>query len=236
MKRRRAWITGAGRGIGRETALLFAESGWDLYLSSRTESDLAEVAGGCARAGARAVPLPLDVRSPEAVEAAVLRIGEGGEGLSALVLSAGVGSFGPIADTAPAEWDRILAVNLTGAFLCMRAAIPGMIRKRGGRIVALSSVAVRAVLPGSGAYAASKAGVVALANVAREELRGTGVSVSVVVPGAVASPFWDTVGSDLDRSRMIPTRRVAEAILRLAEEPPGAVTEEIVVLPPEGVL
>ncbi|MBM3320722.1 MAG: SDR family NAD(P)-dependent oxidoreductase [Candidatus Eisenbacteria bacterium] len=236
MSARRAWMTGAGRGIGRETARLFAENGWDLYLSSRTEADLEETVRLSARAGVRIVSLPLDVRSPDAVREAVRVIEEDGGGPDAIVLSAGVGSFASLAEVPPDEWDRMIGVNLTGAFLCMRAAIPGMIQKGSGRIVALSSVAARAVLRGSAAYSASKAGLVALANVAREELRGTGVGVSVVSPGAVASSFWDTVESELDRNRMIPVRRIAETILRLAEEPPGAVTEEIAILPPDGIL
>ncbi len=236
MSARRAWVTGAGRGIGREAARLFAENGWDLYLSSRTEADLSETARLSTRAGIRIVQLPLDVRSPDAVREAVRRIEEDGGGPDAVILSAGVGSFAPLAEVQPDAWDRMIGINLTGAFLCMRAAIPGMIRKGSGRIVALSSVAARAVLRGSASYSASKAGLVALANVAREELRGTGVGVSVVFPGAVASSFWDAMESELDRTRMIPVRRIAEAILRLAEEPPDSVTEEIVILPPDGIL
>ncbi len=232
---RRAWITGAGRGIGRESALRFARAGWELFLSSRTETELAGVADLCRRDGAKATVLPLDVRSPESVEKAAGEIERSG-GLGVLVASAGVASFRPVAETSYEEWERLLAVNLTGAFLCIRSVIPGMTRRGGGKILLLSSIAARVPLRGAGAYAASKAGLSALAAVAREELRGTGVRVTLVVPGAVDSPLWDSVGSDLDRRRMIPARLVAEALLRVAEEPPEATTEEIVLLPPDGIL
>jgi 3-oxoacyl-[acyl-carrier protein] reductase len=111
-----------------------------------------------------------------------------------------------------------------------------MLRRGEGRLLLLASIAAKVTLRGAAAYAASKAGVVALANSAREELRGTGVRVSVLYPGAVASPFWDSIGSDLDRRRMIPPARVAEELLRLAEEPPDATTEELTILPPDGIL
>ncbi|MFH1278521.1 MAG: SDR family NAD(P)-dependent oxidoreductase [Candidatus Eisenbacteria bacterium] len=236
MSVRRVWITGAGRGIGRAAAERFAEAGWMVYMSARTESDLEEGAVRCRVAGPGARVLPLDVRDARAVAAAAAVIeGEGGPP-DALFLSAGVGSFGPVAETDPAEWERILAVNLSGTFHCMRYALPGMIRRGSGKIILVSSIAARIALPGAAAYSASKAGVQALANSAREELRGTGVRVSVITAGATASPFWDTVESDLDRNRMLPPRTVAEAALRLAEEPPEGTTEELVLLPPDGLL
>lgn len=236
MSVRRAWITGAGRGIGRAAAERFSEEGWMTYLSARTESELEEVAALCRRSGPGAHPLPLDVRNAGAVASAAARIEEEGGPPDALFLSAGVGSFAPVAETDPAEWERILAVNLAGAFHCMRYALPGMIRRGAGRIILVSSIAAKIALPGAAAYSASKAGVHALANSAREELRGTGVRVSVITAGATDSPFWDAVESDLDRSRMLPPRAVAEAAVRLAGEPPEGTTEEVVLLPPEGVL
>lgn len=236
MTRKKIWITGAGRGIGREAALLFARKGWQPWISSRSGEELDEVGRLCEEGGGGAVPLPLDVRSAEDVAAAIGRIEEDGKPLDALFPSAGVGSFSTVAETDPAEWDRIIATNLTGVFLSLRAAIPGMIRAGSGKIILISSVAARLAFPAASAYSASKAGVVALAGSAREELRGTGVRVSLIVPGAVASPFWDTIESDLDRSRMLPARMVAEAALRLAEERAEGTTEELILMPPEGVL
>lgn len=236
MSEPRIWITGAGRGIGRETAIRFAAAGWKVYGSARTAADLDEAVRACGRVGTPAVAIPLDVRAAAEVAAATSRIESDGGPADALFLSAGVGSFAPVAATDPDEWDRILAVNLTGTFLCMRAAIPGMTRRGSGKIIVVSSIAARVALPGASAYSASKAGLQALAASAREELRGTGVRVSVLVAGATNSSFWDTVESDLDRTRMIPPARVAEAALRLATEPADATTEEIVLLPPDGLL
>jgi len=236
MKTARIWITGAGRGIGRETALRFADRGATVYLSSRSAEEIDDVARLCRERGGRATALPLDVRSPEAVVETAARIEEEGGACDVLIPCAGVGSFAPVAETDPNEWNRMLAVNLTGPFLCARAVLPGMIHRGSGRILFVSSIASRITLAGAAAYSASKAGLGALANSLREELRPTGVRITLLIPGAVASTFWDTVESDLDRRRMIPTDRVADELVRLAEERPGATTEELTLLPPEGIL
>jgi len=236
MKGRKVWITGAGRGIGREAAVLFAKREASLYLTSRSEEDLLSVQKECARRGGRAEVIPFDVRSADQVNAGVKKIEEDGRPVDVLLPCAGVGSFAPLHETDPAEWDRIVATNLTAAFLCTRAVLPGMLRQGSGKILLVSSIAARVALPNSAPYSASKAGVAAMANSLREELRRTGVRVTLFVPGAVNSSFWDTVGTDLDRDRMLPPRFVAEAIVRAAEEGDRGTTEEITILPPDGIL
>jgi short-subunit dehydrogenase len=236
MRGKKVWITGAGRGIGREAALLFAGRGAALYLTSRNQEDLQSLQKECAARGAQAEVMRLDVRSVDHVDAAVRKIEQDGKPVDLLLPCAGVGSFAPLHETDPAEWDRILATNLTATFLCARAVLPGMLRQRSGKILLLSSIAARVSLPNSAAYSASKAGVIALANSLREELRRSGVRVTLFVPGAVNSSFWDTVGADLDRGRMLPPRFVAEAIVRAAEESEEGTTEEITILPPDGIL
>jgi len=236
MEPAKIWITGAGRGIGKEAAFLFAERGASLFLSARSKEELLRVASRCREKGAKVLELPLDVRSAEAVFDAVRRIEKEGGPPSVLFPAAGVGSFASLVETEPDEWNGMIETNLGGAFLCLRAALPGMIRAGYGKIILISSIAARTPFPNAAAYCASKAGVIALGNCVREELRGTGVRVSVLIPGAVDSSFWDRIGTDLDRARMLPTRTVAEAVVRLAEEPPEGTTEEMTLLPPDGVL
>lgn len=231
-----AIVTGAGRGIGRGVALALAAEGAAVVLASRTRRELADVAAAVRDRGGRALAVPTDVTSPEAVDALVEQtVAELGR-VDVLVTAAGVASFGPLAGTKPADWEPMLAVNLRGAMLCCRAVLPPMLRQRRGTIINVASIAARRAIAGTAVYAATKAGLIAFSQVLAEELRADGVRVGVVVPGAVDTPLWDSIPGGPDRARMLKPEDVARAVVLMAALPPHAALEDLTLLPAGGIL
>jgi NADP-dependent 3-hydroxy acid dehydrogenase YdfG len=236
LRERTAIITGAGRGIGRAIARAFAAEGATVVLAARSRADLAAVAAEVREAGGRALAIPTDVTQDAAVEALVEQAVTETQRIDILVTSAGLASFGPVADTKPADWDAMLSLNLRAAIMCCRAVLPTMIRQRGGTILNLSSIASRRALPGSAVYTATKAGLEAFSRVLAEELRPHGVRVGVLVPGAVDTPIWDTMGPTPPRDKMLRPEDVARAAVLMATLPPHATLEELTLLPAGGIL
>jgi 3-oxoacyl-[acyl-carrier protein] reductase len=130
----------------------------------------------------------------------------------------------------------MLRANLTATYLLCRAALPTMLGAGRGTIVAVASLAAVRAIPGCVAYTASKAGVLGLVRALAAEVRGRGVRVAALSPGAVDTPFWDAIPSPPDRHRMLRPEAVAEAALLVAAQPPEAFVEEIVLAPTPGVL
>jgi len=231
-----ALVTGAGRGIGRAIALAFAEEGAAVALVARSRADLAGVAAEIRERGGRALAVPTDVTQDAAVESAVESVaGELGR-LDILVTSAGTASFAPVADSKPGDWDAMLALNLRAVMVCCRAALPTMMRQRSGTILNLASIAAKRALPGSAVYTATKMAVIGFSRVLAEELRLHGVRVGVLVPGAVDTPLWDTLGSSPPRDKMLRPEDVARAAVLMAALPPHASLEELTLLPAGGIL
>lgn len=142
----------------------------------------------------------------------------------ALVHAAGSFSLAPIAETSVSAFDRALQVNLRGAFLVVRALLPALLDRGRGRIVLLGSVAGRRAFPGNGAYSASKFGLRGLFEVLVEELRGTGVSATLLEPSATDTPLWDPVDPDRDphlpdRAAMLEPADVARAVSFVLGQP-----------------
>jgi NADP-dependent 3-hydroxy acid dehydrogenase YdfG len=231
-----AIVTGAGRGIGRGVALALAAEGAAVVLAARTRRELADVAAAVRERGGRALAVPTDVTSPEAVDALVEQtVAELGR-VDVLVTAAGVASFGPLAGTKPGDWEPMLAVNLRGAMLCCRAVLPPMLRQRRGTIINVASIAARRPIAGTAVYSATKAGLVAFSQVLAEELRADGVRVGVVVLGAVDTPLWDSIPGGPDRARMLKPEDVARAVVLMAALPPHAALEDLTLLPAGGIL
>jgi NADP-dependent 3-hydroxy acid dehydrogenase YdfG len=231
-----AIVTGAGRGIGRAIARAFAAEGAMVVLAARSRADLATVAAEIREAGGRALAIPTDVTQDMAVEALVEQAMGPANRVDILVTSAGTASFGPLADTKPADWDGMLALNLRAAIMCCRAVLPPMIRQRSGTILNVSSIAAKRALPGSAVYTASKAGLEAFSRVLAEELRPQGIRVGVLVPGAVDTPIWDAMGATPPRDKMLRPEDVARAALLMVTLPPHASLEELTLMPAGGIL
>lgn len=187
---RSALVTGSSTGIGRATALRLDRAGWRVFAGVRNGED----ADSLSAAGSeRLTPVMLDVTDDEAIEAAAaLLTAELGEaGLDGLVNNAGVAIPSPL-ETMPIEaFRRQVEVNLTGQVAVTQAMLP-LIRGARGRIVFVSSIGGRIAFPLTGAYHAAKFGVEAVGDVFRQELRRWGISVSVVEPGSIDTPIWDS--------------------------------------------
>jgi NAD(P)-dependent dehydrogenase (short-subunit alcohol dehydrogenase family) len=229
-------VSGASRGIGRAVALAFAREGARVALLARGRGDLELVARAIESDGGSALVVPGDAAEEDtarrAVEEALGRFGR----LDCLVTAQGAGAFGPIEASRVQDWDAMLRANLTATYLLCRAALPAMLAAGQGTIVALVSLAAVRAIPGCAAYTASKAGVLGLVRALAAEVRGRGVRVAALSPGAVDTAFWDEIPSPPDRSRMLRPEGVAEAALLIAAQPPGAFVEEIVLAPTPGVL
>jgi NAD(P)-dependent dehydrogenase (short-subunit alcohol dehydrogenase family) len=186
---RSALVTGASTGIGRATALRLDAGGWQVFAGVRSEED----AESLREAGTeRLTPLTLDVTDAAQIAAAADRIAAelDGAGLDGLVNNAGVSLPSPL-ETMPIEdFRRQVDVNLTGQVAVTQALLP-LIRRAHGRIVFISSIGGRIAFPFTGAYHAAKFGIEAVGDVFRRELRGAGISVSIVEPGSIATDIWD---------------------------------------------
>ena len=181
-----ALITGAGRGIGRATALELARRGADVALVARSDADIDEVAAAVRALGRRALALRADLADGSAVGGVVPAVAQGLGPVAILVNNAGiVGPFGPSWELDPAEWERALRVNLVAPFLLAHAVVPGMIAAGWGRIVNVSSGAAQRPFARTGAYSTSKAGLDMLTRQLAVELAGTNVAVTAVYPGIV---------------------------------------------------
>ncbi|HXS81684.1 MAG TPA: SDR family NAD(P)-dependent oxidoreductase [Methylomirabilota bacterium] len=181
-----ALITGGGRGIGRAIALRFVSEGAAVMLAATRRDALEATAVEIRTAGGRAATAITDVADEGAVKAMVAATLAELGGLDILVNNAGVG--GPtlrVVDMERADWDRTLAVNVTGAFLCAKHAIPHMIARKNGRIVNITSIAGLMGYPLRSPYAVSKWGMIALTRTLAGELGEQGITVNAIAPGAV---------------------------------------------------
>lgn len=225
-------MSGGSSGIGAATARALAAAGARVAILARDTAALAAVA----REIGAGLPIPADVRDENAVRTAVARAAEEFGGLDVVVAAAGLGRFGETASFSTADWDLVLDVDLRGTFLVVRETLPALRRSR-GHVFTLASIAALRPFPASAAYCAAKAGVRALAQVVAEEYRNDGVRVTDLVVGSVDSPFWDRAGgTTLPRERMLRPEDVARVIVEAAARPPSASVDEIVLMPPAGIL
>lgn len=239
---RHAFVTGAGRGIGRATALTLARAGAHVTLVSRTSGELERVAGEVAALGGTASAVTADVTDPGAVGAAVASAREHGE-IDVCVNSAGLNRPAPTADLALEDFDAVMDVNVRGTFLVCRAVGAAMLAAgRGGRIVNVSSQMGAVGYPGRAAYCASKHAVNGLTKALGVEWAPHGITVNAVAPTFIETPLTAPMLADpafrADVLRRIPMGRlgevgeVAAAIAFLAS--PGAALITGTILPVDG--
>ena len=214
-----AVVTGASRGIGAATALAVAAAGAHVVLAARDREALDAAAGRIRRAGGGATPVPADVSKAGDVERVFAAAAEAG-GATALVCAAAVLTSAPFAETTLETWEQTIGVNLTGSFLCCRAAFTAMRAAGGGRIVniaSLSGVYATEKFPGLAAYNISKYGVIGLTEAIAVEGKAHGISAICVSPGAVDTEMLRQANPDL-RPGLTPAD-VAGLIVALLDSP-----------------
>ncbi|HEY4853179.1 MAG TPA: SDR family oxidoreductase [Streptosporangiaceae bacterium] len=212
-------VTGASRGIGAATAEAIAMAGAHVVLAARDGEALAGVARRIRDAGGDATPVPTDVSKVKDVECLFAAVEQTGR-LAALVCAAGVLTSVPFAETTTEIWNETLGVNLTGSFLCCRAAFSAMRPAGEGRIVniaSLSGVYATEKFPGLSAYNVSKYGVIGLTEAIAVEGKQYGISAICVSPGAVDTQMLRQANPEL-RPGLTPGD-VAELILALLDSP-----------------
>jgi NAD(P)-dependent dehydrogenase (short-subunit alcohol dehydrogenase family) len=206
-----AVVTGASRGLGRAIALALAAAGADLALAARTTAALEETAQQAHAHGVRAEVVPTDVARYAEVETLMARAVERLGRLDVVVNNSGIARVAPLAETPPADWEAILAVNLTGVFNGCRAAAPHLIARGAGKVINVASVLGAVGLPGYTLYAATKGGVIALTRTLGVEWARHNIQVNALAPGWFATEMSDPAFADArinERlTREIPARR-----------------------------
>ena len=231
-----AIVTGASKGIGKAIAEVFAKSGVKVVLAARTRKVVEQVEADLKETGADVLAIPTDVTDDKAVQSLITETLDAYQKLDILINNAGAGVFGNVIDFDHTDWDTVINANLKGVFLCSKFALPHLIADGGGQIINVLSIAAKVAFPASGAYCAAKAGSLAFTKVLAAEVRQQNVRVTAVLPGSVETPFWDDIPEHPDFDKMLKPEHIADAILSVCQQPKGMVTEEIVVMPPLGIL
>ena len=222
-----AIVTGAGQGIGRAIACSLAGEGASVVAAdvcgAAAETCACEIISG----GGTAIAYEVDVSDPRQVEGMVAAATDKFGHIDVLVNNAGIGHAKPVLSITLAEWNRVLAVNLTGQFLCAQAVARVMVSNGGGRIVNVASISGERGGTGRAAYGAAKAGLILFTKVMAAELAACGVSVNAISPGPTETPQVREIHDEATRAayhRLLPMRRyaapeeIARAALFLASE------------------
>ncbi len=228
-------VTGASRGIGRGIALALAARGSDLVLAARHRDDLEQVAGECERQGVRCRAVPMDLADPSSIvswaEEALKAFGR----VDHLVNNAGITADGLLLRMKREDWDRVLTVNLTGAFETTRALLPAMVRARYGRIVNVSSVVGLMGNPGQANYCAAKAGLIGFTKSLAREVASRSITVNAVAPGfidtemtrALAPEARDKMSGLIPLGRLGTSEDVAAGVVFLLSPGASYITGEV---------
>jgi len=190
-----AFITGARRGIGRAIALELAAAGADCVLVARTAPD--ELAQEITATGRRALALALDVADAAACEAAIKQTVKEMGGIDILINNAGINDDGLLMRMKEEQWQRVLDVNLNGAFYCAKAALRPMLKGGSGRIINISSVVGQMGNAGQANYAASKAGLIGFTKSLAKEVGTRGITANAIAPGFISTDMTHVMSEDV---------------------------------------
>ena len=220
LENRIALITGGGRGIGRAIALAFAREGAQVAVAARTLAQVEQVAREITgQFQGNALPVVCDVSEVGSVERMFASVGENfGRGPDIMVNNAGIAESAPIGRTDDELWDRHLAINLSGSFYCTRAALPGMIERRWGRIINMASIAGKTGAPYIAAYSASKHGLIGLTRSSAAEVAAKGITVNAICPGYVDTDMTTGAVENITRKTGRSADEAMESILKMSPQ------------------
>ncbi len=226
-----AVVTGAGRGIGRAVALELARAGYSLCLAARTHDELEETRSQSGLAPKQALIVLVDLASEEAPDQLIGAALDCYGHIDVLVNNAGwAPSRTPLLKMRTADLDRMIAVNLRGPIALTRLAAAAMTPRGAGTIVNVASTAAIKASAGEAVYAATKSALIAFTRAAFQEMRRSGLKLSVIVPGLVDTALIPD-NKRLDRSAMLSTADVAQAVMQIVNSPAGACPVEVILEP-----
>jgi NAD(P)-dependent dehydrogenase (short-subunit alcohol dehydrogenase family) len=205
-------VTGAGRGIGRAIAERLSATGHRVGLSARSRDELETVAAGLPGPG---LVVPADLTEPGAVTTVFDTVEREWGQVEVLVCAAGAAASAPLRRTTDETWQRLLDLNLTAPFRCLRRAAPAMVERGWGRIVVIASVAAKRGEPYISAYAASKHGVLGLVRSAAGELARTGVTVNAICPGYVDTSMTEATVAGISSATGRTAEQARQALERM---------------------
>jgi len=229
------FITGATKGIGRSTAITFANAGWDLILLSRDLEMMKKLRNELSDTHSRINLVKCDLSNEDEIENSVKESIKKYGCPSVLINNAGCAFNGNLVEMSLKKWQEIVQINLTSVFQICRLIVPQM-RKKGGLIINVSSHASYNAFPEWGAYCVSKSALAMFTKCLREEERSNLIRVCTITLGSVNTPLWDSesITSDFDRSSMLSSSNVSDTILYIAEQPDSQIIEDLILMPSKG--
>lgn len=214
LKNKNALITGAGKGIGKAIAIALAKEGVNVILMARTQADVDKLAAETNKLGVKSLALSADVSDINSVNAAVEKALAEFKTIDILINNAGIGAFGKFMELEPADWERIIQVNLMGTYYTTRAVIPNMIERQSGDIINISSTAGLNGNAVTSAYSASKFAVLGLTDSLMQEMRKHNIRVTALTPSTVATDLAiDLKLTDGNPEKVMQSEDVAELII-----------------------
>jgi 3-oxoacyl-[acyl-carrier protein] reductase len=230
LKGKTALVTGAGKGLGKALSLALATEGVNLMLLSRTKEDLIAVAAEASEinTGIKIAFRVADTADFESVSTAISDLTKTIGPVEILINNAGIGKFGPIMTLSVAEWEGIIRTNLLGPYYCIHEILPGMMERKTGDIVNVSSTAGLKGSPVTSAYSASKFGLIGLSESLMLEARKSGVRVFTATPSTVATPLAIAMGlTDGDPEKVLQPEDFADMIIAHLKLPRRALVKDV---------
>ena len=231
-----AYITGATKGIGRATAITFANAGWDLILLSRNEDMMEKLKVELSNTQSNINLVKCDLSNSKEIENSVKKSIKKYGCPSVLINNAGCAFNRNLVGMPLEEWQTTIQINITSIFQICNLIVPQM-RKNGGLIINVSSHASYNAFPQWGAYCVSKSALAMFTKCLREEERSNLIRACTITLGSVNTPLWDSdsINSDFDRSSMLSSDKVSNTILYIAEQPESQLIEDLILMPAGGV-
>jgi short-subunit dehydrogenase len=230
-----AFITGATKGIGRSTAITFANAGWDLILLARNMESMERLKSELVTTKSKISLVKCDLSNSLEIDNCVKEAIKKYGCPSVLINNAGCAFNGSLVEMDLSQWEQTMQINLTSVFQLCRSIVPQM-RKNGGLVINVSSHASYNPFPQWGAYCISKSALAMFTKCLREEERSNSIRACTITLGSVNTPLWDSesINADFDRTSMLSSSEVSDTILYMAQRPQSQLIEDLTLMPSGG--